>query len=103
MRLFNQTELSKGLNEVEWQYRLHVKDIFKNFQAEKINLKQAKSLIVSRVTKFLDQNETLPEDAKKALIDFKDTLKGESDIDALDQLIGIKFFDIADEFKILVK
>ncbi len=104
MRLFNLSEkVTKDLNEVQWKYRLHVKDIFKSFQAKKVSLKQAKSMIINRITKFVDSSDSLPDDAKESLNDFKKTLNAESDIDIIDQLIGISFFDIADAHNILVK
>lgn len=103
MRLFNlQESVTNQLNEVTWKYRLHLKDVFKSYQAQKISLKQATSLIVKRLEQFL-QNDTLPEDAKSAFTDIMNTIANATDIDVIDQLIGIKLYDLADEYGVLVK
>lgn len=104
MRLFNlQETVTKELNEVTWSYRLHLKDVFKSYQAQKISLKQAASIIVKRINQFLNDNDTLPEDAKTAFTDIMNSIANATEIDVIDQLIGINLYDIADEYGVLVK
>lgn len=102
MRLFNLNEsVTKEISEATWKYRLHLKDIFKNFQDEKINLKQAKSLIASRINKFLDKEE-LDSNAEDALKELVKLISDEGNVEKIDDLINT-LYDIADEYSILIR
>lgn len=96
----NSNNINKIVEET-WTHRLHLKDVFKNFQDEKINLNQAKSLIVTRIKKFIESNE-INDNAKLALQGLINVLKSEDDVYKIDDLIN-NLYDIADEHSILVK
>lgn len=102
MRLFNLNEsTTKTVAEATWTYRLHLKDVFKNYQEEKINLKQAKMLIAKRITKFLD-NEEIDSNAAEALGEIVKLINQEGEVEKIDDIIN-SLYDIADEYSILVK
>jgi hypothetical protein len=102
MRLFDLSNPdNKKITEATWTYRLHLKDIFKNFQDEKINLKQAKILIGKRIKKFLDAEE-LDSNAEAALGEIVKLINSEDEVVKIDDLINT-LYDIADEYSILVK
>lgn len=102
MKLFDlSNSVTKEINEVTWAYRLHLKDIFKNFQAEKINLRHAKIQIAKRIEKFIEQHP-IDDDAKAALSELVKLIKTEGKVEKIDDLIN-NLYDIADEYSILVK
>lgn len=104
MRLFDLSEsITQDLNEVTWSYRLHLTDIFKRFQSGKLTLEQATTVIIMRITEFLNSNSTLDDDAKVALKELSNKIKETEDIDQIDDLIGNDLFDIADKYSIQVK
>lgn len=102
MKLFDlNNSVAQAVTEVTWAYRLHLKDIFKNFQSEKINLKQAKSQIAARIERFVTEHP-IDDDAKKALLELSKLIKAEDNVDMIDDLVN-NIYDIADEYSILVK
>ena len=102
MRLFNLTEsVTKEISEATWKYRLHLKDIFKNFQEEKIGLKQAKAMISQRINKFLDKEE-LDSNVEDAMSELVKLINREGEVEKIDDLINT-LYDIADEHSILIR
>lgn len=102
MKLFDLSEtITSQVNEVTWKYRLHLKDIFKNFQAEKVDLRQAKALIAKRIKTFVAEHP-IDDDAKDALKSLVQRISAEGNVEKIDDLIN-SLYDIADEFSILVK
>ena len=104
MRLFNLTEqVTKDLNETsEWNFRLRLKDIFKNFQDQKIDLKHAKAQIASRILSFAKKETDLGDKVIDSLMALVKKVKDEGDALKIDDLIN-SLYNIADQNAILVK
>jgi len=106
MRLFNLSEqVSQELEQLneksEWNFRIRLKDIFYNFQNQKIDLKHAKAQIASRIISFVKKEE-LDDKTENALRDIVKNVKAEGDAMKIDDLIN-SLFNVADANAILVK
>lgn len=94
-------EITKDLTEAKWDHRLHLKDIFRNFQSDKVDVKHARALIASRIAKFV-AGAGISDKAKEALLALKKKISGEGDAIEIDNLVN-QIYDIADANSILVK
>lgn len=102
MNIINISEnITKDLTEGKWEFRLRLKDIFRNFQDQKIDLKHAKAQIASRIAKFVKENP-LGDNVKSTLMKLKAKITGEEDAIEIDDLVN-SLYDIADDNSILVK